>query len=88
MQPAYPNSFAVRFAIPLLVTSTERIRAAVYSLDGRRVRGLYDARLEAGAHDLAWDGTDDSGRRVVAGTYLVRVEGESGVRTVKATLLR
>ena len=43
-----------------------------YDPPGRRVRRLCDLRLDSGAHDLRWDGTDDLGRALGLGTQSQR----------------
>ena len=48
-------------------------RIEVYSVDGRRVRGLLDAWRPAGAGAISWDGTDDRGIAQPAGVYFVRL---------------
>ena len=35
----------------------------------------------AGAHSVVWDGRDDGGMPVVAGTYFVRLRTERGVES-------
>jgi flagellar hook assembly protein FlgD len=49
------------------------VELAVYGVDGRRVRTLAASRFEAGSHRLVWDGRDQSGHRVAAGVYYVRL---------------
>ncbi|MGQ0720628.1 MAG: FlgD immunoglobulin-like domain containing protein [Candidatus Eiseniibacteriota bacterium] len=83
-----PNPFGARLSIPLSLSEAAPVTATVFSLAGRRVRVLRDGTLGSGLHELVWDGRDESGRRVVAGTYLVRIEGAGEARTVKATLVR
>ncbi|MFH1864546.1 MAG: C39 family peptidase [Candidatus Eisenbacteria bacterium] len=61
---------------------------AVYGVSGRLVRTLYDGPASAGPGTLAWNGTDDAGRRVAAGVYFVRASfGEEKVST-KLVVLR
>lgn len=63
------------------------IRVEVLDLGGRRVRRLLDEAGENGLYDagafpeLAWDGTDDSGRTVAPGIYLVRLEVAGDARS-------
>lgn len=85
---ARPNPFGVRMAVPVRIDEAERVEAAVYSLDGRRVRSLHSGELPAGAHEITWDGRDSRGRSAPAGVYLVRIDNGRDVRTVKTTLLR
>ena len=41
---------------------------------GRRVVGLYRGKLDAGEHELRWDGRDARGREVGSGMYLLRLK--------------
>jgi hypothetical protein len=52
-------------AVPVALT--------VYSVDGRTVRRLLDARLPAGRHSAVWDGRDDGGDAVASGVYFYRL---------------
>ena len=58
-----------------LVVSGEGAAAAaveIFDVQGRRIRSLRRAG-ESSATALAWDGRDESGRRVVAGIYFARL---------------
>lgn len=74
----------LRFALP----SAGEASLEVYDLAGRRVRTLERGALGAGPHQRAWNGTDDDGRRLPDGVYLIRLA--SGGRSVaaRAVLLR
>jgi len=61
---------------------------SVYDLAGRRLRQLVSEDLAAGPHFAAWDGRNETGAPCPAGTYLLRLESSSGVRTEKFALLR
>ena len=73
--------------------------AAVYHLDGRRVRVLGERRaVSAGSYAIDWDGRDEGGALVPPGLYCVRlhirtntvgaqVENKTVLRTVAVTLL-
>ena len=65
------------------------VRMVVYDAAGKRVRELTDARLPAGPHAVLWDGRTDSGRRLAAGTYFVRLSvGGKSVASQKAVLVQ
>jgi flagellar hook assembly protein FlgD len=51
----------------------------IFDVLGRRVRTLVDRPLRSGSHESVWDGSDQSGDRVVPGSYFVRCSA-SGVR--------
>lgn len=82
---AMPNPFAVRTELSLFAPQAEGTAIAVDVFDarGRHVRTL-DAHAVHGMVRAHWDGTDASGRRVAAGTYLYRTRGAGSVRHEEA----
>jgi flagellar hook assembly protein FlgD len=57
----------------------------VFDLRGRLVHQFAAGHREAGTYEFTWRGDDPAGRRVAAGTYLIRLEhaGRAG-RTVES----
>ena len=47
-----------------------------YDVAGRRVSTLFEGVQPAGRRVVEWNGTDARGRRVAAGTYVVRLQAE------------
>lgn len=88
LQPASPNPFnpatTVRFELP----SHARTILRVFDVRGRRVRLLLDEQRGPGPHRVIWNGRDDAGGLVAAGTYFVELQsgGEHSVR--KATVIK
>jgi len=86
--PATPNPFnpstTIRFELP----QAGPVRLTVHALNGQRVRTLVDGTVEAGMHEVVWDGRDAFGRRAASGVYVCRLE--SGERAIvrAMTLLR
>ncbi len=60
--------------IHMEIASAGRAVLAIRTLDGRIVRVLADLTWSAGTHALLWNGADDSGTGVPAGTYWVTLE--------------
>jgi flagellar hook assembly protein FlgD len=74
LQAPYPNPFAEATSFRFSLESpASEVRLDVVDVSGRRVRALFDRRLPRGTHILGWDGRDDSGRRVAAGTYFAHL---------------
>ena len=69
----YPNPFNPRTTLAFELPDERQVQLAVFALDGTRVRTLVDGVRGAGRHEISWDGRDDSGRSVAAGTYFARV---------------
>jgi hypothetical protein len=89
LRPAAPNPFRaatdLRFALP----APARARLEVFDVAGRRVATpVADELLPAGAHVVAWDGRDASGRRVASGVYFLRLTAGPETRTGKVLRLR
>jgi hypothetical protein len=80
-----PLAFALRQSVPTPASGPTRIdfslpRAgnvtlAIYGLRGERVRTLASGERGPGHHSVTWDGRDERGQRVEAGTYFYRLEG-------------
>jgi hypothetical protein len=83
-----PNPFNPRTTFRCDLPRSGRARLVVYDVAGRRVRGLLDGDLPAGPREVAWDGRDDAGRAVAAGSYLARLEGDGTVAVTRVVLVR
>jgi len=63
-------------------------RLVVYDMSGRAVRTLAAGSALAGEYSFAWDGRDDSGHRLGAGVYMVRLTTSQGSLTRSCVMLR
>ena len=81
-----PNPFSTSMRLAFALPSSAPVDVAVHDLAGRRIRTLARGLLGAGAHELRWDGRDESGARVRAGVYFVR--GRIGARPLTVRLVR
>jgi hypothetical protein len=88
---AYPNPApgVIRFSLNVAEDQAEAARIRFFDVNGRLVRSMEIGRVTQGVMSLTWDGADDAGRAVAAGTYLIRLElpGRK-TQAVKATILR
>ncbi len=71
--PPRPNPFNPSTRISFTLTSAGDVRLELFDARGRRVRLLDAGPRTAGEHVVSWNGTDDAGRRLAAGAYLVRL---------------
>jgi subtilisin family serine protease len=69
-----PNPMATTTSLRFRLSNASDAHLAIYDAAGRLVRNLLDQQLEAGPHEVAWDGTDNAGRAVEAGVYFYRLE--------------
>jgi len=72
-----PNPFNPRATIRYASLPGMPVRLSVYDAQGREVRRLVESPVaQGGIQTVVWEGRDDSNRRVAAGVYFVRMEGE------------
>jgi hypothetical protein len=83
-----PNPFSPGTRIAFSLPKALDVEMSVFDVRGRRVAGLLDEKLDAGRHDVAWDGTDATGRRVAPGVYWYSLRADKKVLTRKMVLIR
>lgn len=75
-QPAVRRGY---LRIEYLLNQSGTVRAEVFDLVGRPVRTLLEERQSPGYHSIVWDGTDENGRVVRRGTYLIAISANGFV---------
>ena len=88
MQTLQPNPFNPCTLLRFGTTQSGDVRVEVFDMRGTRIALLSDGWIEAGWHELSWNGRDDAGLTVAAGTYVFRVTSCEGVLTRKAALIK
>jgi M6 family metalloprotease-like protein len=73
---AFPNPARGRLVLELAARDESR-ELRLYDVRGRQVRSLL---VPPHFNRVEWDGTDDAGRRVAAGRYVVRLASDPSVR--------
>ena len=88
LEQNYPNPFNPSTRIQFSMPAPAHIRLDIYNTLGQRIKTLTDRPMQAGAHSLHWNGTNDSGETVANGIYYYRLNSELGVLTKKMLFLR
>jgi hypothetical protein len=83
-----PNPVIGSAGISFALTSTSRVEAGVFDVEGRLVRGLLVSTLQAGPHEVTWDGRGARGRQVSPGIYFVQIGAEGRRASSKIMILR
>jgi protocatechuate 3,4-dioxygenase beta subunit len=65
----YPNPFNPSTKIYFGLPQAQEVRLAVYNLLGHEVKELLNGYVEAGRHNLEWNGTDKAGKLAASGIY-------------------
>ena len=71
----YPNPFNPATTISFSTTeSTENTEISIYNIKGQKVKTLIDEKLEAGNHQVVWNGKDEKNKSVSSGIYFYKME--------------
>ena len=85
----FPNPFdpleGTGVTVRYEVDRTGEVELSLYDVLGRRIRTLVDGPHTSGTFTTAWDGRDDSGRRVASGVYFCRMTTEGTVGRTEVT---
>jgi hypothetical protein len=88
----YPNPFnpetVINYQIPDLRGESIEIQLIIYNLIGDEVKTLVREKQESGYYSIIWDGKDNAGFSVSAGTYVYRIKAGNYLQSKKMTLLR
>jgi len=85
--PARPNPFRTWIALRYTLARGGRLDLAIFDVSGRLVRRLDLGRAEPGEGLHVWDGSDQHGRQVANGVYVVRLT-LNGIESVEARIVR
>jgi hypothetical protein len=85
----YPNPFNPQVTLAFeLPDAPGPASLAIFDARGRRIAVLVDQELPPGRHTAVWDGRDQTGRTVAAGTYFSRLEHAGQVSTRVLSLVK
>jgi hypothetical protein len=83
-----PNPSSGAVEIDFASAKGERATVAVYSVRGELVRNVFDGRMIEGSNRIVWNGSNQDGKRVAAGTYFVVLRSDSKTITKKLVIQR
>jgi len=83
-----PNPFNPSTTIRFSVPTAEQVTLSIYAPNGQLVRTLVDGTVQAGVHELVWNGVDQTGRPAASGVYVYRLNGEQRTITKRMVLVR
>jgi hypothetical protein len=84
---ARPSPFTGGTSVAFELARAGEATVELFDVTGARVRTLARGAHAAGRHAIAWSGTDDAGRRLPAGIYLVRLAADGIISTSKVVRL-
>ena len=70
----FPNPFNPSSRISFNLAVQQPVTVDVFNLKGQKVKTLSNGTLNAGEHNLIWNGTDEQGSTVASGLYFYRIK--------------
>jgi hypothetical protein len=83
-----PNPFETGTVISYSLKKPAEISLVIYDMKGNIVKTLINEHKNTGLHNVTWDGCDDSGRPLMSGTYLCRLQNETETKTIRMMKIR
>lgn len=99
LEQNYPNPFSARGGsarffggnpstnIVFSIKQAQQISLNIYDQRGRLVKNLLDFDMNAGRHELSWNGKNENGEFVASGVYFYVLKGKEISQTKKMTLI-
>jgi hypothetical protein len=71
--PNYPNPFNPTTTITFSNKENKSVKLEIYNIRGQKIVTLVNAEMQAGMHNVVWQGTDRTGVRVASGMYFSKL---------------
>ena len=84
----YPNPFNPETKISFTIPKAGDVTIKIYDIQGREVTTLVNASMNAGTHEVVWNGTNASGVRVASGMYVYTMKSQDRVLSKKMVLMK
>ena len=85
---AYPNPFNPVTTIQFGLPKDSEVKLVIYDLLGREIAKLINTNLEAGYHEIQWNGQNALGQAVSSGVYFYRMSTPEFQNVKKMVLLQ
>jgi hypothetical protein len=88
LSPPAPNPSSGGITLAYGLPADGDVRLSVHDVSGREVARLVDGRSPAGWHSLSWNGNGNTGNRLAAGVYFVRMTGQGETRVQRMIVMK
>lgn len=83
-----PNPFNPTTTISFAAPQAGEVKISVFNILGQNIKDLVNGYMEAGYHQVVWDGKDRSGDAVASGIYFYKINAKDFSDTKKMVLLK
>ena len=84
----YPNPFNPETRISFALPEAGEVELSIYNLQGQIVRKLISQQVNAGHHEVIWNGKDEAGQILPSGVYLHKLKVNGFEETRKMTFMK
>jgi len=84
----YPNPFNPTTTIKFQLPEQSDVSITVYNMAGQQVTSLVNTSMDAGYHQVTWNGTNDAGVQMSSGMYIYRIRADEFTESRKMILMR
>ena len=84
----YPNPFNPSTTIQFAVPAAEQVTLNIYNITGQLVETLVNDNLDAGFHQVVWNGSNLHGSQVASGMYFYHLQAGEFKQIKKMFLLK
>lgn len=79
----FPNPFVAGVDIDYRLPRSKAVSIIVYDHLGNKIKSIIEEDKQSGRHTVKWDGTDENGREVTPGVYVIRMEAGKDSKSYK-----
>lgn len=83
----HPNPFNKELYIDLFLDTERKVSVKVFNINGTLIKNISNVATQTGKVSLSWDGTNNSGKRVAPGVYIIEASSQDWLYTQKAIML-
>jgi len=84
----YPNPFNPTTTIGFGLNESGNVKISVFNSRGQLVRTLVNGTMQAGMHNVVWNGMDDSNRPLGSGIYFIKMQTRNLEQTTRAIMVK
>jgi hypothetical protein len=84
----FPNPLSNSTTISFSLDQPQKVSICIFEMNGRLVKILADAQMQAGTHQLTWSAKGEKGNTVSAGIYFLRMQTGNYVETRKLVVVK
>jgi hypothetical protein len=83
----FPNPFNPSTRIQFALPTKGHVSLKIYNVAGQLVKTLQNGVMDAGSHELTWDGSNNLGSNVASGVYFYKINAGDDYENMKKMVL-